>query len=168
MRKIEIFIFLIIGINSKIFLDNSNTKPKNIFDLVISKQLFHQIQKDSKNDIQMETLKNAIKFIKQIKTCKENNNKKECVKGIYHEVFNGIQIYSFHNENFFNDIEDLLNTKKYQKKLFYKFFDMKKNDYDIEEESEDKNYFTLGNSCPAGGIWSKILCRCLGICDDET
>ena len=163
MKKIEIFILLIIGINSRIFLDNSKTKPKNFFDEVILNELLHQIQKDLKVNVEKETLKNAIKFIKQINTCKENNNKKECVHGIYNEVFNGIQLYSFHNENFYNDIEDLLNKKKYQKKLFYKFFGIKKIDDETEEDTKVLNYYTLGNSCPIGKN-KDILCKCLGLC----
>ena len=161
MRKIEIFILLILGINSKIFLDNSKTKSKTFFDETILNELLHQIQKDLKVNVEKETLINAIKFIELIKSCKENKNKKECVNGIYNEVFNGIQLYSFHNENFFNDIEDLLNKKKYQKKLFYIFFGIKKNDDEIEESII--NYYTLGNSCPTGKK-NSILCRCLGYC----
>ena len=42
---------------------------------------------------------------------------------------------------------------------------MKKNDEDIEEELENINYFTLGNSFPAWGIWNKIICGCLGMFD---
>ena len=71
MRKIEIFILLIIGINSRIFLDNSKTKPKNFFDEVILNELLHQIQKDLKVNVEKETLKNAIKFKNKLKLVKK-------------------------------------------------------------------------------------------------